>query len=785
MLKMNKKLSKKGFSLIELMVAVVILAIVSFGIFLAFSTGFQTMNDAKDRTIATNYAQQILEDYKNSHFEKIKPFSDSIEGVKFTQNVDVQIVDGNANLKNVMVQISWIDRNNNQKNVSVSTLIYDTQTIAEIDSTPRGIFIYANPYNLLPGTDERAVPSEIFAEIVDGNGNLVTDWNESNVNFSIESVVNLENEYRALSYLGSLSITSDLPVQGVAETTFNQWTGEEREGYVQIKVSLNVDGVGEIYDTLTLKVTNEAVAIVLTSDKEIIRTEGGEEGTANLTATIVDAVGDTVVTDRVINFNIFSGPGNLTNLMPTSDGLAYIDLISGTTAGVATLMATSNLLEPGSINIEIVDPGANYITVEADDQTIVQQGSAVITAYLTDYLRNPIEGETIAFSRDNGELSSPSDTTGEDGSAIVTLTMNYAGTATVMASWTAEDDSVISDTVEVLCRNHNLYVSADPIIITEGSTTTISAELTNRDGYYVVGETINFNIIEGNGSLFTNSATTDEYGVAMVVLSISSPGTTTVEASWSGDPTIVTGEAEIICTSAPVYVVELSTESTTISVGGTLTITATVTEGISPVAIGTEVTFSLDDYTNAKLDNQSSSVIAFTDIDGIASVILSDLTAGEEVTVTAEVEDASDDITITCEAPTISIALADSANIKHPQYWHGGQWVTSNDEISFDIIITGGSVDLDKMIVSWEPDNGAELNRVYIDGNELYKNNQGADNGTTIFFNRGSYYYTIEDGNVYTFVIWFDSNVIDKSWTITFLDPDTEEEISTIEFYLD
>ncbi len=58
MLKINRKLSKKGFSLIELMVAVAILAMVSFGIFQAFGTGFRGMTDAKERTVATNIAQK-------------------------------------------------------------------------------------------------------------------------------------------------------------------------------------------------------------------------------------------------------------------------------------------------------------------------------------------------------------------------------------------------------------------------------------------------------------------------------------------------------------------------------------------------------------------------------------------------------------------------------------------------------------------------------------------------------------------------------------------------------
>lgn len=60
MLSINRKLSHKGFSLIELMVAIVILAMVVFGIFLAFSTGFQGMADARDRTEAVNYIQKTL-----------------------------------------------------------------------------------------------------------------------------------------------------------------------------------------------------------------------------------------------------------------------------------------------------------------------------------------------------------------------------------------------------------------------------------------------------------------------------------------------------------------------------------------------------------------------------------------------------------------------------------------------------------------------------------------------------------------------------------------------------
>jgi len=761
-------------------------------LFQAFTTAFQTLNDAKDRTMATNYAQQILEDYKNTHFEKINSFSDSLEGTKFTQNVSVQPV--NENLKNVIAQINWTSRNNNPKNVNVSTLIYNTQTIAESGSTPMGIVIYAEPYNLLPWSSEGGDPtinSIIFTEIVDEKGDRITDWDDYDVEFSIESVVNLENEDpdpsdTSHSYLGILNPPSDGLEQGIAETIFIQHSGAEHEGYVEIKATLDVDGDGDgdVYDTLTLKVTNDAVAVVLTTDKEIISTEGGEVGTAHLTATIVDAVGDTVETDREIDINIISGPGSLANFTPTVDGVASIDLIAGTTAGVATIMATSNLLEPGSINIEIVDPGAHEINVEAAPTTIAQQGSAVITAYLTDYLGNGISGETINFSTNLGELNFASDTTIGDGSATVTHTMNYAGTATVTAKWDPGDITEISDTVEVLCKNHNLYVSAEDDEIIVNSSTTIFAELTTTVSPFnpVDNETIDFLITEGGdiGSLSNTYDDTNEFGIAFVTLSMSEVGTTKVTGSWRADPTVVTDFTEVICISAPTYTIDLVGD-TTISVGDKTTITAT----ISPVDSGITVNFSLastlDPSSGAELDNYSLD----TDVNGSAEVELSGLVAGETVTVTAEVGTASGSLAITCETPSISIDLADSPNIEHPRYWHGGQWVNSYDKISFDITITGGSVDLDSMIVLWESDSEEKLNRVYINDIEIYKNNQGADNGSTIFFNRGDMCYDLVDGNVYTFEMWFDDNVIGKSWTITFLDPVTSEVISTITFDLD
>ncbi|RLC35460.1 MAG: hypothetical protein DRH33_08540 [Candidatus Nealsonbacteria bacterium] len=123
----RSNLNLSGFSLIELMVAVVILALAIFGIFHAYSTGFMGMADARDRTVATNYAREAMEDIKNMDFDLITNeilSAPEIIDEKFTRVVNVKNkVEGE--LKKVTTIVSWDDRNGIHKEVKLETLIYN------------------------------------------------------------------------------------------------------------------------------------------------------------------------------------------------------------------------------------------------------------------------------------------------------------------------------------------------------------------------------------------------------------------------------------------------------------------------------------------------------------------------------------------------------------------------------------------------------------------------------------------------------------------------------------
>lgn len=131
----SKGSNLNGFTMIELMVAVAVLAMTVLGISQAYSVGFMGMADARDRTVATNFAREAMENVKNMDFELIiitdeeNPGDPEILNGKFNRLVTVakEIIDEVEilELKKVTTEVNWLDRNGNSKNVVIETLIYN------------------------------------------------------------------------------------------------------------------------------------------------------------------------------------------------------------------------------------------------------------------------------------------------------------------------------------------------------------------------------------------------------------------------------------------------------------------------------------------------------------------------------------------------------------------------------------------------------------------------------------------------------------------------------------
>jgi len=131
MLNINEKLKQNGFSLIELMVAVAILGMAIFGIFNAYSVGFMGMVDARNVTVATNYARKEMENLKNMSFDSLIVTYSGEQGfdipdqIKFSGTKTIERWNENVDLKKVTTIIRWVDRNEQTKTVMLETLIYN------------------------------------------------------------------------------------------------------------------------------------------------------------------------------------------------------------------------------------------------------------------------------------------------------------------------------------------------------------------------------------------------------------------------------------------------------------------------------------------------------------------------------------------------------------------------------------------------------------------------------------------------------------------------------------
>lgn len=144
------KRARSGFTLIEFLIAIVILSIISVGMFTAFPIIAQMQQEAKNQAIATNLAQEFIDDIRSMAEEENAsthlPYFDTLEEIytanpndrkpipndpdglysnfTYNQRVDVQDSSGllGFDLKRVTVNVYW-NRNGKEQKLTLATLL--------------------------------------------------------------------------------------------------------------------------------------------------------------------------------------------------------------------------------------------------------------------------------------------------------------------------------------------------------------------------------------------------------------------------------------------------------------------------------------------------------------------------------------------------------------------------------------------------------------------------------------------------------------------------------------
>ena len=738
----NRKLSKNGFSLIELMVAVVILAMVIFGIFLAFTTGFQGMADARDRTVATNYAREAMEDIKNMDFEKITTTTKSVISANKKYRIDVNVSLESNNLKKVSTMVSWEDRNGIRKTVESSMLVNVTEVFA---SNAAKIVLFTESYNILNSFDEseyeKYTSTELTAVIKDIKGNTITDWgegpNEGPVNFLIISV----DEFGTFS--NGLNSIDVIPDKGRAYTTFTS-NGEMLGDFDinEIEASVYLPDADKIVtDTTTIKITNGPVKINLESNPETIKASTTSSST--ITVSLQNAAGKTlskkeIFADVEINFSVF-GEGNLSTSTITipflsgdpNDASAVIILNSTGTPGLVTVIATATNLESDKTDVRFLGPpvaisiSANPNPMYLDDNYSTISVSLIdINGINTNPTDGPITISLALTSNDTGGsfegLSSwefpVSDSEG-DIKETKFSGQTSTGTATITATASGGEFTAVSVTINVILAltPDHIKLIANPEIIPIGNTSTIKAIVYDYGGKIVSNYTGYITFTKDPSSFGTFSSDNPVYttnGIAEIALTSDSSGTAIIEASLVYNEILKESiEVAVVEFYGTIDHIELNAipKKVKTGIGNFSTITATVCDSNSihvPEYTGyinfTKVPSSFGTFSGA------SSVYT---TNGIASIKLFSEAVG---TATITASDGSISSNSTCEVEfyeETTLTLVVSSVIFN----------STDKTVTFNVEVTGENIKVDEMKVSWKESAAQErFNKIVINSEEVY-----------------------------------------------------------------
>jgi len=768
-LRAKQRSNLSGFSLIELMVAVVILSMVIFGIFQAYSAGFMGMADARDRTVATNYAQEAMEDIKNMDFELITNENLStpeiIDG-KF--NRVVTISDEHNNLKKITTRVFWNNRRG--EIININTTMYINKTQFNPGAAAK-IILYANPYyTVLPSSGV----VNLIAVIKDENGNTKIDWDDGDIYFAVlgngysDFPKNSEGSY--LGYLGDVSGTNKIaitPTNGKAETTFtaSNYTidGNVQQGDVIIKAWVTSPDITS--NAITITVTLDVVRIDLSATPTSIKANG--TSTSIVTAALKNS-GDITVEDATnnITFNI-SGEGTFVNsegvALPNTVILTPPDVLGGiatiyvksinNTPGTAIVTASSEGLLSDTVNIittgnpHSISVSVNPVLIYTDDLI-----GATVTVTINDVNGNPVKYTgTINLSTSGGtgnfsinpvnfsDVTSASTTFSSTTPGIITITASGGGLIPGSANIEVRSALIADDIILTAVPQNILTGGENTSVITatvkQGATTV--SKYNKNITFQIISDTsfsknavlyFNFNTYATNVPLTITGNDYGNDGVAVVqLLPASNVGTATIRVSTYNSLGTYIEKTINVGFYSNAHHINLSAVPQKMSVGGnTCTVTANIVDiSDTPVSNYNEsITFTILEGrpSTVKFTLSNTSNLIQTVNNGVSSVELTSQSKASTVKMRATSFTGTSTISGYLNIPVgITLALAVPPNISYNKI---------SKEVNFNINIQGAALILEEMQVSWSPVASESLKEIKVNGIGVYSSS--ASNGVVV-----------------------------------------------------
>ena len=126
----NKKgiVNRKGFTLIEVMIAILILAVGMMAMALLQVTAIRGGSFASQMTQASIYGQDKIEELKNTTYASVTNGNDTItsgNGVTYTRTWTVATDSPYSGSKTINLTVSWTGPQGNSHSVQFSSIVYE------------------------------------------------------------------------------------------------------------------------------------------------------------------------------------------------------------------------------------------------------------------------------------------------------------------------------------------------------------------------------------------------------------------------------------------------------------------------------------------------------------------------------------------------------------------------------------------------------------------------------------------------------------------------------------
>ncbi|OWF70291.1 hypothetical protein B4901_02460 [Yersinia frederiksenii] len=401
--------------------------------------------------------------------------------------------------------------------------------------------------------------------------------------------------------------------------------------------------------TLVVQESPQQISLTLSGGSHIAIADGNAP--VSYIATVVDTSGTVATPLAGMNIVFDSTVGNVLtpNAVTDNQGKANITIRSTLAGGGHIRGALDNGNRAQAPLVFIADSGtaeivSGNLTVTVDNATANGSDRNAVQVLVTDANGNPVPNEVVSFSVDNGNLASPSASTGPDGIATMTLTNTVTGTTVVTATVNSSNASVNTTfkadatTAEIADTD---FIVANGALANNTATNALSATVKDAGGNVVPNVSVTFVVSGGatfaGGTQTHLSVTTDNSGVATARLVSLVAGVHSVTAAVGTnttapqDSTFIADESTAAIAAADFSVASGAVANNT----STNALSATVKDAGGNVVPNVSVTFVVSGGATFAGGTQTSLVVT-TNNSGVATAALVSLVAGDH-SVTAAV----------------------------------------------------------------------------------------------------------------------------------------------------